>query len=280
MDYRSKYLKYKAKYLNLLGGMKPTKFNVKTNDGSNDNKGYFNQCLWLSILDYLNDVLGNNITLHEIRQIGSSNNTVINDEDKEFDSDEHIKALINVATTFELQIHFYSVFRNKDEQLVISDEPNWIVGNRYPNVVSIGFYGAHFQLITYIEDKKLYKDDMVKSEWALDTGLALGKTIDESKNKEYEKINHLLEITVNFKRVILDLEQKLQSNQLRLEELKNSFIIEPNKFNEETTIAMIKSLQEHQIFLEKQIVEIKDEIKNMNENLKIVDKELNTLISL
>ena len=276
MDYKIKYIKYKAKYIKLLGGMIPTKFNVKRNNGSNDNEGYSNQCLWLSVLDYLNDVLGNNFTLEFIRQIGSSNNTIINDKEKVFDSGKHIEALINVATAFDLQIHFYSVFKNTDEQLVISDELNWIVGKpSNPNVVSIGFYSAHFQLITYIKDKKLYKDDMEKSEWSLDTELALGRTIDKSKNEEYEKINHLLEITVNIKRVKLDLEQILRLNQLRLEE---ELIIKQKDIDEETTITIIESFQEYKIILKKEIVKITDEIKNWNEQLIIVDKELNALI--
>lgn len=49
--------------------------------------------MWLSIIDYLNVVLGNNMNLDDIRAIGSSNSTRINDNNEQFDTDEHLKAL-------------------------------------------------------------------------------------------------------------------------------------------------------------------------------------------
>jgi hypothetical protein len=88
MDYHRKYTKYKAKYLNLLGGM-VKKFGVKKNNGSNGNNRYSNQCMWLSILDYLNGVMRNNMNLDEIRAIGSRNNTRINNVREQFDTTLH-----------------------------------------------------------------------------------------------------------------------------------------------------------------------------------------------
>jgi len=69
---------YERKYYNLLGWM-PNFYCVIKNGGKDWSGRYYNQCMLLSILDYLNGVINNNFNSDEIRAIGTRNNTVIND---------------------------------------------------------------------------------------------------------------------------------------------------------------------------------------------------------
>lgn len=283
MDYHRKYLKYKAKYLNLLGGMRK-KFGIKKNNGSDGSERYSNQCMWLSILDYLNGVMGHNMNLDEIRAIGSRNNTRINDVRQQYDTDYHFQSLLNVIETFDLQIHFYVVTRDKNDNLTISNRPNMVVGEvSSSNVVSIVSYGSHFELITSIGDRQLYGGKIkVSDEFVPNRELALGKKINELNQAQLARIDELLEISVNFNRVVLDLKQDLELNQLRLDELENSFIMDGKNINssdEETQIAMISSFQEHKMYLEKIIGEIKTELDEMKRDMETAEKELDKLVS-
>jgi hypothetical protein len=286
MDYKSKYIKYKIKYINLLGGT-PKNFGVKKNSGSDNSGKYSNQCMWLSIIDYLNGVLGNNFNLDTIRAIGSNNNTKINNKTEEFVTEYHLKSLINVSNTFDLQIHLYIAFTDNTQQVVISNEPNWIIGNQSSqNVVSIVSYGSHFELITSIGDRQLYggkiKDN---NKFIPNRELALGIKINEVNKlsqSQLSRIDELLEISVNLKRVVLDLEKELKSNQLRLSDLENSFILDEkniNLSNEEAQIAIITSFQEYQIFLKKTISYTTKELNDMKKDLEIIEKEINLLVS-
>lgn len=286
MNYQRKYLKYKSKYLNLLGGMSK-KFGVIKNSGSDGTGRYYNQCMWLSILDYLNRVMDNNLNLDEIRAIGSRNNTRINDIREQYDTDFHHQSLLNVVETFDLQIHFYVLIRDGDGNSLISNRPNMIVGEfSSSNVVSIVSYGSHFELITSIDGRQLYGEKIkISDKFVPNRELALGKTINNINIlsiTQLVKIDELLDISVNLKRVILDLEQDLKLNQSRLGELENSFIMDEKNINssdEESQIAIISSFQEHKIFLEKIIGEIKTELREMKKNLKKVEKEIDVIVS-
>lgn len=190
MDYKQKYLKYKMKYLSLLGGMKT--FTAKYNGGGDNSGNYSNQCMWISILDYINGVMGNNLNLGEIRRIASGNGRLkINGTRERFDSDLHLASLRNLASEFDLQVHLYVSFRNKDDELVIGDEPNWIIGNySSSNVISIVSYGDHFQLITSIGSRILYGGKIKSLDvFTPDINLILGKKIIPKKGnfKQYPR---------------------------------------------------------------------------------------------
>lgn len=286
-DYKIKYIKYKLKYLNLLGGM-GKKFGVIKNNGSNGTREYSNQCMWLSILDYLNGVLGNNFSLDEIRAIGSRNNTEINGKTQEFDTLKHYQSLLNVIETFDLQIHLYVMFRDENENQFISDKPNLIVGAlSSSNVVSIVSYGSHFELITLIGNKQLYAGKINISDiFVPNRTLALGHKFNEKnnlKNKiDLKKIDELLEISINYKRIILDLEQELELNQSRLTDEERSFVSNDknlSSIDEEMQIALITSFQEIQIIYEKKIKESKNLLEDIKELLNKCEKELAILIS-
>jgi hypothetical protein len=195
--------------------------------------------------------------------------------------------LLNVIETFNLQIHFYVVTRDKNGNLTISNNPNMVVGEvSSSNVVSIVSYGSHFELITSIGDRQLYEGKIkINEKFVPNRELALGKNINnvnKLSQSQLARIDELLEISVNFNRVILDLKQNLELNQLRLDELVNSFVMDEKNINssdEESQIAMVASFQEHKIYLEKIISEIKSELDEMKRDMETVEKELDKLVS-
>lgn len=178
VTYKKKYLKYKKKYLNLkkrstknnfqallVGGNPTNNFKVVRNsggDGTHNPQGirYANQCMWLSIIDHLRINSNIILTLDEIREIASSNGVRINGPQESFDSELHGHALRNVANLFELNIQIHNVlcYKNKTQKsrMINSDIPGLIFGNLYPNIVRIVSYGAHFELITEIDNIQFY----------------------------------------------------------------------------------------------------------------------------
>lgn len=281
MNNDAKYFKYKMKYLNLIGGQ--INFTTKKNNGGDNSGNYSNQCMWISIIDYLNGALGNNINLGEIRAIGSSNNTRINGTREMFDTILHYDSLLNVVYTFDLQVHMYESFKNRNGILVISKEPNWVIGDySSTNVISIVSYGGHFELITSIGKKKLYRGFLSSYDKFTPTrDLALGKKINKTSKKELDEIDNLLETTINLNIVIVNIEQNIIKIKTELSDLENSFILDEkniSQLDEQIQIATISSLQEHKIFLENIISEHKKELGEIRLIFNEVQKKLNELI--
>jgi hypothetical protein len=193
--YKNKYLKYKNKYLELKnklsGGASssvippntiavdiytiPNSGNVFTAEG----KQYRNQCMWISIRDYLNytNFRGrSNYTVDEIRLIASKNNeftinTVTEDVNLEPSETEQAKlgvdlnpettiqsAINRVANYFDLCITIYSLKRDGTGY----DSPHILAGDKNSNRVYILATGRHFELITKINDNQLLISDIVK----------------------------------------------------------------------------------------------------------------------
>lgn len=257
------------------------RFGVKRNNGSIEGSGYSNQCMWLSILDYLNGAMGHKFDLQEIRAIGSRNGTRINDVGEQFDSDLHYNSLLNVVETFDLQVHFYHTIRDRVGEISISSRPNIIVGKiSSSNIVSIVSYGSHFELVTSINGKQLYNGITDSADFVPDRELALGRTInhlDELTHEQLIRIDELLNISVYLGRIVLDLEQDFELNQTRLEEFENSFItneINVSSSSEEEQIALISSFQEHKMHLEKMISDTNDELIEMKKDLGVIDEQL------
>ena len=265
----------------------PKRFFVKKNNGSDRSGRYSNQCMWLSILDYLNGVLGKNVNLDEIRRIGFRDNIGINNVREEFDIDFHYQSLLNVVEYYDLQIHFYLVSREINGNLSISNIPNMIVGDSSSsNVVSIVSYGRHFELITSIGDRQLYGEKITNADrFVPNRELALGKKINnvtKLSQAQLIRIDELLEIGTNYNRVVLDLKQNLELNQLRLDEFDNLFIMNKKNINssdEQLQISMVVSFQEYRMSLEKIIDKDKTELDEMKRDMKTVEKELDKLVS-
>lgn len=307
-DYKTKYLKYKSKYLQLkklemlsksnldiknknvlVGGVKT--FTVKNNDGSNGNIGYSNQCMWLSILDFLNGVLGNNLTLEEIRNIASNNgNDLINGKLERFDDEKHIKALTTITELFDLQIHIYPLLSgiNIQENVeVISDDPISIVGNySAPNIVSIVSYGDHFNLITSIEGRKLYQGKIKNIDnFIPNPKLALGINEDISKlnKKEIKNLDELVNQSVNLERIKKDCFEELRNINRELKELELTDPVKNQELRttlgEETFKVVIESFNERKAILAQNKTECNRQLRKIRKSLEEIKKNIYNLIS-
>ena len=149
MDYTEKYIKYKNKYASLKRQFGGANFNTIKNDGRID--GYSQQCFWISIMNFLNYNLNQNISIRHIREIASYNNTNINKVDEPFDDFEHLQSAFNVADEFNLTI-----------QIFLPDRLNGNINIRNPaitigsesNIVRIVQFIDHFELITSLDNDR------------------------------------------------------------------------------------------------------------------------------
>lgn len=292
--YKTKYLKYKAKYFNLLkGGVIneevpdiseksngiPVTFKVISNSGRIGT--YTNQCLWISIMDYLNKVLipkpEPEITIEQIRGMGSPQDfdIPINDTNEFFDTVIHHASLQNILLIFNLNIKFYLTTHVQiDGQytyVILKNTPEYTVGDiTSPNILSIVHYGNHFELITEIDGKKLYENPSDPSiysssqNYELDREAFVGKSINISisisKDGKYEnKINNIIEIIgkLNFSK----------------EYLINSKKDLENKIKQEINTQKITNMSTLKIKLENQLKANDKQRKNMNDKLNDLLKE-------
>ena len=264
-NYKLKYIKYKMKYNMLLkGGW--AQFKVLKNDGSNNNIGYSNQCIWLSILAYINNVLSRkkvpeytseqlaNLTLPQLKAIASANGIFpINEQLKEFDDEYHHDALMNILKIFKIKLVIYPVFKlNGNGTTVLRNESREIINDdeTTENIVSVVSYGAHFELITEIRGKQLYKGIFAdKSEDYIPVNeLVLGtKGAKLSTLKEKSKIELLFEHCSLLGTEIENFETENKSIDKKLEEMDliiNSYPQQIAQYDTERK-AIIESCQEY-----------------------------------
>lgn len=116
----------------------------------------YNQCLWISIKDYL-ETIDIEVPVDEIRKIaGLTHHTQRSlwDEDKPW----AIPALQKVCDEFELKIEIYHLIEDEEDLLI---DPIWIINDKPrprfvlgegKNQVQIANYNEHFELlVTKIE---------------------------------------------------------------------------------------------------------------------------------
>jgi hypothetical protein len=249
-------------------------FLVMENNGSLNNPGFSNHCMWLAIICYL-AVCGIEISLSDIRLIGSGNGARINGPKEQFDTDQHLQALKNVADSYNLQIHLY-VSDPRTNHRVISKDPHWIIGNHHTSsVVSIVSYGSHFALITCIGSKNLYSHEFEsQSMFVPNIELALGKQIEPKSPKDMEEIDNLLKVSVRVHKEISDITQQIEKTTNNLAEFESS--LEPIELTDvDLQTVIVTSFQEHKMSLEKILADLN---KNHNE-MKSILVEIETAIS-
>jgi uncharacterized coiled-coil protein SlyX len=162
--YFKKYLKYKKKYLDLLdkiGGSFDlpqkldglfTKIRTIHNSGSIYGTKFINQCMFISIKDYLNNNGYPNLTLEELRhQAGLSG--IMERQEWNQDNHRHVLALQRLSELYDLDINIWDVTRDGllDQRYLSADElrlnPRYREGEGRTNKVNIASFGAHFELI-------------------------------------------------------------------------------------------------------------------------------------
>ena len=235
--YFKKYLKYKNKYLKLKkGGNRNCKFTVIPNTGSLE--GMSNQCLWISIKDYLNTFLENPITLTELR-----NNVGLNrdSEHEMFDNDDEnfVNAINRICDIYDLTIKFYlidgngNLITNLDENGIAESFMCYGHGRNIVNITSYGRY--HFQLITggygleplpnfilsngvlmnkveEIKPKVFYKDEFVN----MDSITDLKDLNDITIENEISTIENNLKLFENYKKIY---EENIKKNSIQINEI-------------------------------------------------------------
>ena len=220
MNYHNKYLKYKQKYLELkniyqstlnnkYGGALNNKYVItKFNNGSLD--GMTNQCLWISILDYLNTSedpeLNIPLSLKELRFLaGLSDNT----EHTQFDINNpiYVSALNSITIIFDLKITFIPVDENG---LILYNGDLIEIRGSGNNNINIAQYGTfHFQLITGFSN----------------TNNNQFRPIIQYRNKFVE----LSQLPENLKKLNLD----LINQQAEIKQLKKQLKINNSQYNDE-----------------------------------------------
>lgn len=317
--YKKKYLKYKKKYLRLknqkkifCGGDPTDNFKVIKNSGGNgeiapNNKYYSNQCMWLSIIDYLRLRLGIDITLGEIREIASKNNTPINGPQEKFDSELHGGSLENIIDVFELNIRIYNVLCWKNSSnssnsstpsnksmKINGDTPGLIFGHLYHNIVHIVSYGAHFELIVEIDNVQLYGidnksinnnnfNDMVHK-FEPSRALAIGSSreqIDKLDEEQEKKLSNLIDgfVNLNFLRddissFIEVLKYKASNNDYLVENISSLYQDE----DEDMKKGIGESLKTENLSFMQQIQEYNNTLKLYVENIAHVKKQIEKII--
>jgi len=215
MDYKSKYIKYKNKYISLKRQFGGANFNTIKNDGRID--AYSQQCFWISIMNYLNYTLNQNISIRRIREIASYNNTNINKVDEPWDDFEHLQSAFNVADEFDLTI-----------QIFLPDRLNGNIDIRNPainigsgsNLIRIVQFIDHFELITSVDNNRTVIS--INEEGKLQES-AYETNVDVASYSLTKKLNgkKLDSILLN---LLLEEHQKLLILQNRKKSLENSIV--------------------------------------------------------
>lgn len=185
------------------GGNK-IRYKVIHNNGSNGTREYSNQCMWLSILDYVNRVLNKNWSLEEIRNIASRYGP-INGKLEEYDYDTMRDSLEGLLRQYRLRVRIYYAICEGEEHNLIDDELYIDIGSEIPrNIIYIVSYGAHFELITEINGNNLMGENFNNaqaSEFVPNENLALGNLANEINVRNADKrteINKKLVSRLNY----------------------------------------------------------------------------------
>ena len=105
-----------------------------------------NQCLWISIRDYLKYCKNEErsiIAIKEMAGLGAESDYEMADWEKRV----FRQAIENIATVLDIRLEFYPVYLAKHYSSRALRDARHIVNETSPNVVPIAFYGAHFEFI-------------------------------------------------------------------------------------------------------------------------------------
>ncbi len=243
---------------------------------------YENQCIWISIVQYLNCVLGYDLNIEKIRKIAEikKNNSVckINGIDEMFDLEKHIDSLHNVMNQFNLKICIYFA-QIVEEQSFINIRSFDIESPNPENIIHIVSYGAHFELIVEIDDKMLYGDSLKHMELLFQSSpnvsLAIG--IEESKIEKLTK-NNICELEYNLYSInkllprLNVLKKEINLVDVEINKIKTMIEFFKNGFDDEDYSEFSEQIKfeikaEHLIHMEK-LNQSLDELDTICANLK------------
>jgi len=284
--YYLKYLKYKKKYLKLKNQKGGVKFRVIPNNGgvteilNNGNPLQMsNQCMWISIRDYLINVLHIPISVSELKTIAgldleATAHIQFDLESKDFNFKEGIE---RVARMFNLNIKCYLVDSEGNSHPALIDDrgqliPMHIINEFGTNIVSIAFYGGHFELIV---DGPGITQPIQNLPPNINVEIEKPKIFDKKTqiyidpSSTYDK--ELMDLYIN----LIDSQQKIDINNKNID-ANNKTIKEFNKLfeihlkeieqNNGTLEFFMKELERINIRIKKKEEDNREELKNLSES--------------
>jgi hypothetical protein len=149
------------------GNDNPKVYTIANNGihGHPEDKGMSNQCLWISICDYLKTI-GINTSVRTLKHIGGINKLNKDYDNMEFDIYKKVLKdnIENICNHYKLRLEFIYIYQGKIANYCLSDDkkqikPFQIINSAGQNTVLIATYGRHFELIVKIgeDPNPLYK---------------------------------------------------------------------------------------------------------------------------
>ena len=114
-----------------------------------EGKTKYNQCFWISIMDYLNMFRGLNVTVGQIKRLVDLPASTDTQQMDYWETAMYRTAVDILAELFDIRIEFYYIQRGKS--VLYQDGlpiPQTIINDSSRNIVPIAFTGGHFELIT------------------------------------------------------------------------------------------------------------------------------------
>jgi hypothetical protein len=123
-------------------------YNTIHNDGTITEQGIdmVNQCLWISIRDYLRHCHNIEYTIIEIKEmagLGAESDYEMAD----WENPVFRHAIERIADVLNIRLEFYPVYLNEHYDYRNIEAARHIINPSAREIVSIAFYGAHFELI-------------------------------------------------------------------------------------------------------------------------------------
>jgi hypothetical protein len=202
-------------------------FKTIRNNGclTENNITYTNQCMWISVLDYLKHFLNRKITLGELRYIGMLDDTT---RYSMFDINNgtFVRSIDAIANNFNLHIQIYYVNAN--------GYCRWLGNHQFDfgnftstNIVNIAAFGNHFELIV---DNVNFNDNNVNKKirnFIPEIDIASGNKINDNVTEYFIAIVRLQqEIDICKKYSISEqikaIEQIIKNLEIKLKEIQSN----------------------------------------------------------
>jgi hypothetical protein len=288
-----KYLKYRIKYFNLivnnqLGG---ARFQSIPNSGSIAGQRMAQQCIWISIKDYLRYHRGFNISVRDLKQlVGLGQKTDYTEFD---DFNPHMaKALDTLCKQLNIRLNF--IYTNPDGTIKPyclksngsgseSMDPFKIINSTSPNNVYIASFGRHFELIINGPSYELKRHAYARDDnpQVYTPKVLLCKTYVEFKEETKEETSitkhkiDLVEISQNieyFKKEVDDLNKEINKQELIIKQLQSSSELDKSQVDR-----FIKIHQDNIITTKTQISQLKPKLIELEDRFNLKQGTINSL---
>ena len=276
MDTKTKYFIYKKKYLNLkkkqIGG---ARFITIPNNGG-AGQGTANQCIWISIRDYLNYHRGNNTTVIALKRlVGLGPETDILEYDD--DNSKLRQGLLRLAERLGITLCF--IYTNYDGSIVPfclntngTMLPARIINPGTGNNVYIATFGRHFELIVQVQphyqldrnqNSTITNQKVYEPKIKINNTYVAEKDISDEEALLVQASINLAELMKNIeffkielKRIVLNIDE----NDASIENLNSLDLdIETKSMLKASYISTLKENEKIEMQLRKQLEQLKEE---------------------